>query len=289
MFAEHVPRVVVAAVAALALVAAACGGSSSSSPAAPSTPASPTTPTTPTTPGPVVGNACSVVSGGAGSVAGIVNGIKCTDQQADLSSVVWLQLLGSDGLANSFCSGTVIDERSVLTAAHCLVGGTRGVAVFLGTGTIPVTATEFHAIPGYNGVSPTSLDVGVVIFKESLGRPAMPLLTSRATAPGETAVIAGWGSDGVFGGGSTLRAGTLTVSRVTDTFIEANYSSAASSVCQGDSGGPLLISANGAWAVAGVISSVTTGCLSGTSSYSNVFNSTIRSFILQYVPGAGQR
>jgi V8-like Glu-specific endopeptidase len=102
-------------------------------------------------------------------------------------------------------------------------------------------------------------------------------------------VIAGWGTDGVNGGGSTLRAGTLTVSRVTDAYIEADYSATASSICAGDSGGPLLISNGGSWAVAGVTSSVTSGCLSGTGNYANVFNSNIRSFILKYVPGAVER
>jgi V8-like Glu-specific endopeptidase len=76
---------------------------------------------------------------------------------------------------------------------------------------------------------------------------------------------------------------------VTDTYIEANYSTTSSSICAGDSGGPLLISVGGVWAVAGVTSSTTTGCLSGTSNYAKVSNGTIRSFILKYVPAAGER
>jgi len=285
MLAGNLSRFVTAAVAAVAVVAfAGCGGGGSST-----TPAAPSSPTSPTSPTPVTGGACGAVTSLFGVPYGIVNGVQCTDQQADHSSVVWLQLLGSDGLAVAFCSGTVIDTHSVLTAAHCLAGTTKGVAVYLGTGTLPITTAEFYASPGYNGVGPSSLDVGVVIFKESLNRVPMPLLTSRAATPGESAVIAGWGSDGVFGGGSTLRAGTLTVARVTDTYIEANYSTTASSICSGDSGGPLLISAGGVWAVAGVTSSTTTGCLSGTSNYANVFNSSIKSFILKYVPAAGQR
>jgi len=38
-----------------------------------------------------------------------------------------------------------------------------------------------------------------------------------------------------------------------------------------------------------VTSKVTAGCLSGASVWANVYNSSIRSFILKYVPGAGQR
>jgi len=286
MLAGNVSRFAALAVAVLAVVSlAGCGGGGGPS-AAPATPTSPTSPTDST---PVTGNACSAVTGLFDVPYGIVKGVQCTDQQADHSSVVWLQLLGSDGLAVSFCSGTVIDTQSVLTAAHCLTGTTKGVAAYMGTGQLPITTTEFYASPGYTGVSPSSLDVGVVIFKESLNRASIPLLTSRAVSPGESAVIAGFGTDGVFGGGSTLRAGTLTVARVTDTYIEANYSTTSSSICAGDSGGPLLISVGGVWAVAGVISSTTTGCLSGTSNYAKVSNGTIRSFILKYVPAAGER
>jgi len=283
MLAGNLSRFAALAVAVLAVVAfAGCsgGGGSSAAPAAPSSPTDST---------PVTGNACSAVTGLFDVPYGIVKGVQCTDQQADHSSVVWLQLLGSDGLAVSFCSGTVIDTQSVLTAAHCLTGTTKGVAAYMGTGQLPITTTEFYASPGYTGVGPSSLDVGVVIFKESLNRASMPLLTSRAVTAGESAVIAGFGTDGVFGGGSTLRAGTLTVARVTDTYIEANYSTTSSSICAGDSGGPLLISIGGVWAVAGVTSSVTTGCLSGTSSYAKVSNGSIRSFILKYVPAAGER
>lgn len=278
MFAGNLSRLATAAVTALAVVAATgCGGGSS------------TTPTSLTNPTPVPTNACGAVTNLFNASLAIVNGVQCTTQQADTSSVVWLQLLGSDGLAFAFCSGTVIDTQSVLTAAHCLTDTTKGVAAYMGTGKLPITTTEFYASPGYTGTAPSSLDVGVVIFKESLTRASIPLLTSRAAVPGETAVIAGWGTDGVFGGGSTLRAGTVTVAGVTDTYIETNYSPTTSSICSGDSGGPLLISTGGVWAVAGVTSSTTTGCLSGTSHYSNVFNGSIRSFILKYVPAASQR
>ena len=284
---EVTPSRFLAAVSIIAalLVSADCGGGGSSSPA-PVTPAAPTPPTPPTAP---VGNACSALSGLLDTPQGIVNGVTCTDQQADSSSVLWLQLRASDGASLGYCSGTVIDTRAVLTAAHCLDATTKTVAAYMGTGRLPITTREFYASPDYTGLGPASLDVGVVLFAESLERTPIPLFTSRALTGGEAAVVAGWGTDGVSAGGGTLRAGNLNVTRVTLTQIEAAFSDSSSGVCYGDSGGPLLASSGGVWAVAGVTSKGTSGCLSGGNSWANVFNSNIRSFILKYVPGAGQR
>jgi len=271
---------------AVGLSPAGCGGNGSSGGAAPSPSPAPTPPTQPTAP---AVNPCSVFSGFFDSPQGIVNGIACTDEQADRSSVIWLQLLGSDGREQGYCSGTIIDTRAVLTAAHCLDGTTSKVAAYMGSGRPTITTREFYASPDYTGIGPSSLDVGVVIFAESLERTPIPLFTSRALSGGEPAVVAGWGTDGVTASGGTLRAGNLNVTRVTLTQIEAAFSESTSGVCYGDSGGPLLASSSGVWAVAGVTSKGTPGCLSGANSWANVYNSSLRSFILKYVPGAGQR
>lgn len=186
------------------------------------------------------------------------------------------------------CSGTIIDTRAVLTAAHCLVGETAQVEIWPGSGD-QVLAESFHANPNYRTNDPSSLDVGVVLTTQDLPRSPVPLLLSRDAKVGEQATIAGWGENEQ-GAGTTLRAGTATISRVTSTFLETQFPGSGSNICYGDSGGPLLLSQGGVWAIAGVISATSGNvCTSGTSFYARVRNPDITSFILGLAPNARQQ
>jgi hypothetical protein len=250
-----------------ALGCAACGGGSS--------PTSPTASPQPTIP---VSNACGTIG------IGIVNGVPCSTAA---SPVVLVNMRGQDGVPTGSCSGTVIAPRAILTAAHCLAGSVGSVRIFLGTGT-EITARSFAAYPGYRENDPSALDAGVVLMADDIGRTPVPLLLSRDARVGETAIIAGWGKD-QNEITSTLRAGSTTISAVTATQLQTEYSATASSICSGDSGGPLLVQ-EGAWAVAGITSAVsTTACNFGTNYFANVGNPSITSFILGLVPDAARR
>ncbi len=150
-------------------------------------------------------------------------------------------------------------------------------------------AQSFAAHPGYRSSDPTTLDAGVVIMSDDLGRPPVPLLLSRDARVGETVIVAGWGlSENLVG--ATLRAGSAVVTSVDSTLIQTQFSSSASAVCSGDSGGPLLISDGGSWAVAGITSAVTTtACSFGTNYFANIRNASISSFVLNAVPQAQRR
>jgi V8-like Glu-specific endopeptidase len=229
---------------------------------------------------------CGILAGTALFSQGIVNGTECSPAA---TPVVKLNLYNKDGLAGG-CSGTIIDARAVLTAAHCLDDGITQVRIFLGTGDqVPATSFQWHS--GYKPSTGSSLDVGVVLTDQDLARTPQALLTSRDARVGEQAVIAGWGNDITGSGGNTLRAGATTVSAAGATSLETVNTAAGSAVCSGDSGGPLLLAEGGVWAIAGVTSATSIGgsCAQGTSYYASVRNVDVRRFILGLVPAARQR
>jgi hypothetical protein len=255
---------------ALSLAAlCACGGGSGSPPTTP----------TPPTPAPTA-DTCRAL----GQTA-ITNGIECS---AGSSAVVLLNFRATDGAVVGSCSGTIIAPRAILTAAHCLDGETAVVRVWLGSGD-EIVASSFVGHPNYSASNTTSLDVGVVVMAQDLPRTPIPLLTSRDARVGESAVVAGWGRD-LASVGATLRAGTTAISAVGPSVLQTEFSSQASGICQGDSGGPILLSEGGVWSIAGITSASTVvTCNAGTQFFAAIRNAAISSFVLQHVPGVGQR
>ena len=263
-------RLVAPAVLALA---AACGGS---------------TPTQPSNPAPIpaadVCGALGSLASSSGQRIEILSGASCS---ADRSPVVKLNMKGAGGVAVGSCSGTIVTPRVVLTAAHCLDGDVEAVRVWLGSGD-EILATSFVYYPNYR-FNESGFDVGLIFMGQDLPRTPVPVLTSRDGRVGETAIIAGWGRD-ENSVTTSLRAGSTTLSAVTSTFLQTQYAPPSSSVCSGDSGGPILLSENGQWSVGGITSATSSdACNTGTNFYQAIRNSGVRDFILQHVPGIGQR
>jgi hypothetical protein len=228
-------------------------------------------------------NACGAVSGVVTGDAAIVNGTACNGGTA---SVALLLLKDKDGKTFGSCSGSVISSTAVLTAAHCL-HDTGSVTVAFGSREIQ--AASFSYSPDYDPNRLDSIDVGVVIAPSALNQPVVPILSSRDANVGETAVIAGYGQSGLASAGDTLRAGTVTVSKVGPVYLETGAGISGSGACPGDSGGPALVSVNGVWAVAGITSTLSGPCVVATNTFLSVRNSTVQSFILSKAPDAARR
>lgn len=217
-----------------------------------------------------------------GGVTGILSGAEC----APRGPVVKLNMRGR-GLSLGSCTGTLITRRAVLTAAHCLDDNPDEIRIWPGEGP-EVLAASFSSHPQFNAAS-LQFDVGVVLLGEDMPRAPASMLTSRQGRPGETAIVAGFGRD-EDSNTTALRAGSTTISAVTATRLETQYGPPASSICSGDSGGPILLSEGGAWAIAGISSATTeSACNTGTNYYQAVQHDSVRAFILQHVPAAGQR
>ncbi|HWK10179.1 MAG TPA: trypsin-like serine protease [Vicinamibacterales bacterium] len=255
------------------LLFVACGGSGGSS-----------TPTSPSpSPLPSATACLAIGSTGAGATA-IVNGAECS---RSAGSVVLLNLQDASQILTAQCSGTVIAPRAVLTAAHCVPGA---VTSRIFTGSFPeVLGTHIAGHPGYKQSAGSAFDVAVVTSDTDIGRPPIPLLTSRDARVGEAAVVSGWGKDTNELSG-TLRAGNTTISVVTSDVLQTQFSASSAFVCQGDSGGPILVQEGGVWAIAGVISANTnTACNTGDNFYAAIRSASVMSFILDHVPDAARR
>ena len=274
MTVTHLPVARRLGACAFGLLLVGCGGGSGST----STPTSPS-------PSPIPSaSACLAIgSTGAGATA-IVNGAECS---RDSGSVVLINFQDSTQSGTSQCSGTVIAPRAILTAAHCVPGASRA-QVF--TGSFPqILATHVEGDSSYHQAAGSAFDVAIVTTDADIGRPPIPLLTSRDARVGEAAVVSGWGNDTGANAG-TLRAGNTTLSVVTADVLQTQFSASSAFVCQGDSGGPILVQESGVWAIAGVISANTNiACNTGNNFYAAIRSPNVTSFILSHVPTAAQR
>ncbi|CEJ90625.1 hypothetical protein VHEMI06393 [[Torrubiella] hemipterigena] len=194
------------------------------------------------------------------------------------------------------CGGTILDKRTILTAAHCTYGLTAS-AMSIRVGATDLNEGDRYQVekfiqhPKYNAQA-TDYDVSILklskdlIFNDSV-QPIGSITNSEA-ATGTLITVSGWGatSEGVYGT-TTLQYVDVPIvdhdecnkdynGAITSRMICAAFPEGGKDSCQGDSGGPFVKDGT----IYGIVS-WGEGCaragLPGI--YTNIANSEIRSFI----------
>lgn len=157
-----------------------------------------------------------------------------------------------------FCSGALIAEDTVLTAAHCLEGeDLAGLSFRLGeeptTLGVPIASASPH--PRYAESKRGSYDLAVLHLREPV-RGVTPLPYRKASLPvyfrGRLTFV-GFGDDnGVAKTGAGIkRCLRLYITRVDDFTFEND--TPGHDTCHGDSGGPVLAYKDGKFEIVGII------------------------------------
>lgn len=201
-----------------------------------------------------LGAGCQLAEPELGSRQGaIVNGAPTTGDAA----VVALVHRGQ-----SFCTGTLVGRRTVVTAAHCLPPHIDlrldDIEVFFGSrlgesGGFTMPVVDGLAHPSW---SPERVagDIGLLALAHDA--PAEPVAMayddlSILSVAGDPVRLVGFGitaRDGA--GGGTKREGMAMVEAIDASSLYLDPGPA--STCNGDSGGPLFLQQGGAWVFAGI-------------------------------------
>ncbi|XP_015761869.1 PREDICTED: MAM and LDL-receptor class A domain-containing protein 1-like isoform X4 [Acropora digitifera] len=192
----------------------------------------------------------------------------------------WQAMLLRASSRTQFCGGTLVSNRVVITAAHCVPRGAASFKIRLGAHYRTSSSTGYEqdfdvdkliVHPSYGSPLRYSHDIAIV----KLSRPALlnkrvhPACLPFAIPPpasGTSCWITGWGT--LSSGGSDpnqlMQVSVPIVSRqqcngaypqqIHDSMVCAGFAKGGKDACQGDSGGPMVCETGGRYYLQGVTS-----------------------------------
>lgn len=203
----------------------------------------------------------------ASSAEAIVRGATSTDPNGLRTFVVRIE---SD--LGEMCTGVLISDDLVLTAAHCLLAEARYTVYALDRRfqTIKREAIAAALHPTFEAGAPPrrqpGADIAVMRIDAPFGRQfrPMPIVPLARPMEGEDVTIAGFGTT-AYGRRNSARVLRYTYLRLRgeirmgNTVLmgsdsERNSERAGAGACQGDSGGPILRGDTGTYALIGLVS-----------------------------------
>jgi secreted trypsin-like serine protease len=182
--------------------------------------------------------------------------------------------------ATLVCSGTLIAERAVLTAAHCLQEAPAdALQVFFG-GDVNGAGDSRDVVAAFTPPD-TSVDLALLALGSAAPTAPLPLRSQAldASALNATVRVVGFGADDQMMVG-VKRQGTAAIDQVDAATFRIRAAPALS--CNGDSGGPVLLTAGGVEQLTGVTSFGDPQCtISGTNVRVDVQTSWIQTTLAQ--------